>query len=83
MTKSELQYLFKEAETLWKKISNLAHDEFTEFIDGAEHDILCDISKGTPLNWDGLKPFADLLYHQGEVVGTLDVLRQQHLTPEE
>jgi len=75
--KEVYQALFTEAEALWVKIENLAQRELSEVVEGVGHEILMDISKGHKISWDGeIKHLADMLRYQGEVVGTLDVLRQ-------
>ncbi len=75
-SRETFQEIFTDAEALWSKISALADRELLELIEGAGHEILIDIAQGKELRWDDIKPIADLLYHQGEVVGALDVLRQ-------
>jgi hypothetical protein len=75
---STLQELFKEAEALWQKVSELAHGELAALIEGAGHEILMDIAKDTDIKWDKeVRNLAKLLYHQGEVVGILDELRHR------
>lgn len=82
-TREELQEIFLAAEALWSKISALADRELIELVEGAGHEILLDIAQGKQLRWDDIRPIAELLYHQGEVVGTLDVLRQPQVKREQ
>jgi len=83
VSREEFQVIFEDAEALWSKISALADRELLELVEGAGHEILLDIAQGKQLRWDDIRPIAELLYHQGEVVGTLDVLRQPHVKREQ
>lgn len=76
--KPTLQELFEDAEALWQKFSDLAQGELSGLVEGAGHEILMDIAKGHNVKWDDeLKSIAKLLYHQGEVLGSLDELRHK------
>lgn len=83
VSREEFQAIFDDAESLWSRISALADRELIELVEGAGHEILLDIAQGKQLRWDDIRPIAELLYHQGEVVGALDVLRQPQVKREQ
>ena len=76
-TDSPFHQIFVSAETLHRRISEMAESELREYIDSNPDDVLADIANDRSIKWSAsnIHSLAQALKHQSEVVVILDALR--------